>query len=124
MTEKANGSLIIALDIRQNRIRIHKTVMQSLGFPKYIQLLVNPNKKHIAIRGVDVAVPGDQTERIKPQELMAGDCYELHSKSLLWKLFRFVGSPDPSYTYRLTGNFVSEFNLVVFPTSTLTKYEV
>jgi len=124
MTEKSNPTLMIALDIRQNRLRIHRTVLQSLGMPKYIQILVNPEKKHIAIRGVEVAVPGDQTEKVKPQEFMADNCYEWKSKGLLNKLYKLIGSPDPKYTYRLTGQYVSDYNMVVFSIKTLAKYEV
>lgn len=123
MSEKGNPSLMISIDVRQNRIRIHKTVLQSLGFPKYIQFLVNPEKKHIAIRGVEVSVPGDQTERIKPKELMIDNCYEFKSKSLMKKLYELIGSPDPKFTYRFMGNEVSEYNMVVFPVKTITPFE-
>ena len=44
-----------------------------------VQLLVNPNNKHVAIKAVDKPTPGDQTERIKPQEIMVNDSYELYS---------------------------------------------
>lgn len=123
MSEKGNPSLMISIDIRQNRIRIHKTVLQELGFPKYIQFLVNPDKKHIAIRGVDVSVPGDQTERIKPKEMMLDNCYEFKSKSLMKKLYELIGSPNPQFTYRFIGNGVSEYNMVVFPIKTMTPFE-
>ncbi len=123
MTGKSSLIVPITIDFKQNRIRIHRAMLKSLNSPKYIQLLVNPDKKHIAIRGLKVAVPGDQSEKIKPQEFMNDSSYELKSKSFLTKLHQFLDSPDPAYTYRLTGTIVSELNMAIFSTKTLTRVD-
>lgn len=65
----SNPTTTMCVDLKQFRIRIYKTTLHSLGDPKYIQILVNPNDKAVAIRSVDVEMSGDQTFRINFQQL-------------------------------------------------------
>ena len=90
MTESQSALVAISIDQRKNRIRIYKSLLQHLGFPKYIQLLVNPSNKCVAIKVVEKRSPGDQSERIKPIELMVNDCCELYSKSFIKKLYNKI----------------------------------
>lgn len=124
MNENLNSSVAISIDQRKYRIRIYKSLLQLLGYPKYIQLLVNPNNKYVAIKAVEKPIPGDQSERIKPQECMLNDCYELYSKSFIKKLCEVYGKLDPQYTYRLTGRIVLSHNMAVFSLETLTPVEI
>lgn len=124
MMETQCSPVAISIDQRKNRIRIYKSLLQLLGFPKYIQLLVNPNNKYVAIKVVEKRMPGDQSERIKPLELMANDCCELYSKSFIKKLCEVYGTLDPCYTYRLTGKIVRTHNMAVFSLKTLTPVEM
>jgi len=124
MIENPNSQVVISIDQRKNRIRIYKSMLQLLGFPKYIQLLVNPNNKYVAIKAIENPTPEDQAERIKPQEFMVNDSYELYSKSFIKKLCEVYGKLDPKYTYRLTGSIVSSHNMAVFSLKTLAAIEV
>ena len=124
MTESQSALVAISIDQRKNRIRIYKSLLQHLGFPKYIQLLVNPSNKCVAIKVVEKRSPGDQSERIKPIELMVNDCCELYSKSFIKKLCEVYGALDPHYTYRLTGKIVHTHNMAVFSLETLTPVEM
>ena len=116
-------SATISIDPRKSRIRIHKTLLQLLGFPKYIQFLVNPNNKSFAIKSVEKAIPGLPCEKIKPQEFMISDSYELYSKSLVASLCRVYGKLNLKYTYHLTGEIVESQKMVVFLPETLTPIE-
>ena len=40
---------IISINFKRNLIRIHKATLDLLGQPEYIQLLVNPDDRTIAI---------------------------------------------------------------------------
>lgn len=124
MIEPQSSPVAISIDQRKSRIRIYKSLLQLLGFPKYIQLLVNPNNKYVAIKAVKKPTPGDQTERIKPHEAMVNDCYELYSKSFIKKLCEVYGKLDSNYTYRLTGKIVLSHNMAVFSLETLTPVEM
>ncbi|SDJ31800.1 hypothetical protein SAMN04487760_10546 [Lachnospiraceae bacterium G41] len=39
----------ITLDMKKNRIRIHKNTLTMLDYPDYIYILVNPEKRKIAV---------------------------------------------------------------------------
>lgn len=123
MTETPNPAVTISVDLKKYRIRIYKSMLRLLGDPPYIQLLVNPDNKCVAIRGVEKAVPGDQSEKIKPQRLMADNSYELYSMSFVKKLISVVGNLEMNCSYRLTGNIVSSHNMAVFSMNTLTRIE-
>ena len=123
MTETPNPAVTISVDLKKYRIRIYKSMLRLLGDPTYIQLLVNPDNKCVAIRGVEKAVPGDQSEKIKPQRLMADNSYELYSMSFVKKLISVVGNLEMNCSYRLTGNIVSSHNMAVFSMNTLTRIE-
>lgn len=124
MTELQTSPITISIDQKKYRIRIYKSMLQLLGFPKHIQLLVNPDNKSVAIKAIEKPTPGDQSERIKPQEFMVNDSYELYSKSFINKLCEVYGELDPKYTYRLTGKIVRSHNMAVFSLDTLTPVEI
>ncbi len=99
-------------------------MLHLLDEPRFIQLLVNPNNKYVAIRGVKVATPGDQTEKIRPKSMMADNSYELYSKTFVSKLCEVAGGLDSNYSYRLTGSIVPSHNMALFSLKTLKRIEV
>lgn len=123
MREELNPAIKISVDLKKYRIRIYKSMLHLLGNPQYIQLLVNPNNKHVAIRAVENVVPGDQTERILPYSMMADNSYELHSRAFIEKLCQLDGNLVANNTYILTGYFVASHNMAVFSLDTLTRVE-
>lgn len=46
---------ILSIDLKKSLIRIHRNTLRLLGDPDYIQLMINPNSKMIAIKA------GEQT---------------------------------------------------------------
>ena len=50
MNRQTSLKPILCIDLKKNRIRIHKQTLRLLGNPEYIQLLVNPDIHMIAIR--------------------------------------------------------------------------
>lgn len=50
MNNQPSSQPILCIDLKKNRIRIHKLTLHMLGDPEYIQLLVNPCTHMIAIR--------------------------------------------------------------------------
>lgn len=123
MNRNSNLTVVISVDMKKRRIRVHKRMLHLLGDPKYIQLLVNPANKSVAIRGVKSSIPGDQAEKIKPQSMLADNSYELYSKTFIEKLCAVVGGLEFN-TYRLSGTIVAAYNMAVFSLNTLTKVEV
>ena len=111
----------ICIDAKCGRIRLSKNMLSSLGYPKYIQLLINTEKQKFAIRCVDKEVPDARTIRIKPIEKMTSKAYELKSKTLTDKLVGAIGIGDSNCSYRLSGNIFALERIAVFPFNTVEK---
>lgn len=50
MNKQPSLQPILFIDLKKNRIRIHKQTLHLLGDPEYIQLLINPVTRLIAVR--------------------------------------------------------------------------
>ena len=111
--------MTIAIDLKKMRIRIHKKVLHAIGKPKYIQLLVNPGIKAVAVRAVAQDEPHEYAERISPLDMMSENSFELYSKTFINKLPELINGRDTNKTYRLYGFFVKEQNMAVFSLDTL-----
>ena len=119
MTESTQTS--VTIDIKKARIRIFKTTIHALGDPKYIQLLVNPNNRTVAIRFVEKETSGDQAHKVK---IVTGDSsYEIYSRAFISKLYQICGGLDPKYSYRMTGEIVPKQKMAVFSMDTIVRNE-
>ena len=89
MAEQVNAPITIsmALDMRRNRIRIHKPTIHLLGDPTLLQLLFDPEDMVVAIVCRDTEVSGGQEVRINPRGLKSRNCFEFCSSMFLRKLF-------------------------------------
>ena len=71
----------LTLDMKKQRIRIHKQTLHQLGDPDHIQLLVNPNQKGIILKACNESALLAHKITYKKDV----DC-ELYSKELLRQL--------------------------------------
>ena len=85
------GKIVITVDIKKNRIRIYKSTMRSMGSPKYVQLLVCPQKQTFAIRGVEKEDHQQQTIKIMNNFLMPDIPCEIYSHTFIVKLKKELG---------------------------------
>ena len=103
----------ISLDMKKNRIAIHKTTLSLLGTPEYLQLIINPDKGQIVIR------PGKAHDRFAIRvnyEKIRRTRLEFYSKSLMQeirKTFTMLDAEDS--TCRLYGTYKPHENIAVFP---------
>ena len=116
MAEQVNAPITIsmALDMRRNRIRIHKPT---------IHLLFDPEDMVVAIVCRDTEVSGGQEVRINPRGLKSRNCFEFCSSMFLRKLREVHGGLDANASYRLTGKIIPELRAASFPMSTIQKIE-
>ena len=82
MAEQVNApnTISMALDMKRNRIRIHKPAIHMLGDPTLIQLLFDPEDMEVAIVCPESEVPGGQEVRINPRGLKSRNCFEFCSR--------------------------------------------
>ena len=125
MAEQVNAPITISmeLDMRRNRIRIHKPTIHLLGDPTLLQLLFDPEDMVVAIVCRDTEVSGGQEVRINPRGLKSRNCFEFCSSMFLRKLREVHGGLDANASYRLTGKIIPELRAARFPMSTIQKIE-
>ncbi|WP_310602755.1 hypothetical protein [Anaerosporobacter sp.] len=83
-----------------------------LGDPNYIQFLVNPECKSIAVRS---SIPQDYlAQKIKCPLLSGKQCCEFYSKFLIKSLRSVCFDLKNKHTYRINGILIKKENLATF----------
>ena len=114
--------ITMAIDNKQNRLRIHKPTLHALGDPRLIQLLINVEQGALAIRAVKRKEKNGHEIRITEKELCGKD-FELHSQMLVSQLRKWCGNMSENQTYRLTGTLHDKYPMVLFPFKTLVQVD-
>ncbi len=102
----------LTLDMKHRLIRIHKTTIDSLNSPEYVQLLVNPKKRTIAV--MCSSKDDHLAHKVPYDRLYSGKCFVLYSTYLLKELTAISGESDPDISYRIYGKHNAEHNIVKF----------
>ncbi len=109
-------SPILTIDLKKCRIRIYKQTLHLLDDPEYIQFLVKPDKRILAVR------PGTPKD-ISPQKIYwktltdKKQCCEFYSKSLIAHLRQLINTQTGDYTYKVVGSINDIRNRVFFDLS-------
>jgi len=114
------NNLLITIDPRKHRIRFFKTLLSALGNPKYIQLMVNVEKKLLIVR---YSEKEDRSTIKICSNIEKNDCYEVYSMKFIHKLLNLIGSTDNSNSYRLSGLLSQAERVVVFPLTLAQKID-
>ena len=118
---KSDRKPVICFDFKtKNRIRVHKVTMHLLGDPDFIQILVNPMSKTIAIRKGSSNDP--LSIRLK-RNMTNKDCYEFFSKELLSSFKMVFDKLENGNTYRIYGEMDPKNEVAQFRISDMKVYE-
>ena len=105
-------NLKILIDMKQTRIRIHKSTLRALGNPRWLSLVINPEEHTLGI------MPGtaeDKTaHRVSSLVYRTKDSCELHSAVLIRALLDLCPEWQNRGKYSLTGSLIQEANMVLF----------
>ena len=104
----------LAVDLKKQRIRIHKQTLYLLNNPRYIQFLVNPEKKTIMIKSC--RKNDYQAHRINYE--YSNDC-EFYSKELIKRLSIVSSNLTEGHTYTIRGRLHSDAGFALFQMDTL-----
>ena len=121
MDDNNKVSAAISVDIKKSRIRIYRTTLAQLGLPKYIQLLVNPNDRMIAVRGLDKRCK--ESHIVSFSHMRTDYSYELYSKELITTLMSLRQDLDGNCTYKLIGEVYPDSKVALFSLDTIQKFE-
>lgn len=114
---------ILAFDLKKYRIRLHKSFLHQLGDPDYVQLLVNPEKKMVAVKAIDHITNTGLTFKVSKKRMESDHSVEIYSRSFVQTLCDVAGGLNEGYVYRLTGCLVESERMFVFSLDTITKVE-
>lgn len=123
MIENSVQSAIITIDCKKPRLRIYKATIHQMGNPKYIQLMINPETRLIALRGVDRHTPGQQEIRVDRQVANTEDCVDWYSTTLIAELRAAFQEIQGGNSYNLTGAIIHKERAAVFKLSSLALIE-
>ena len=103
MNAYENQKSIVCIDLKKNRIRIHKTTLHMIGDPSFINLLVNPKEKLFAIK--KSSAKDKSALRIRSNQLDDGNCVECGCRDLILLLNDIDNSWQINSSYRIYGKY-------------------
>lgn len=103
MNKQTSLQPILSIDTKRNCIRIHKRTLHLLGDPEYIQLLVNPNARLIAVRRSTRS--DNLAHKVKYNRSEDRNCFELYSTHLLQNLQSVTKDWEDNTGYRIYGEY-------------------
>ena len=102
----------ISIDLKRDRIRIHKTALRTIGDPEYILLLVNPEERTLAILRSDRS--DLRAHRLPRVRFNDKQCFEITSKPLVRSLLNLCNEWHDNRLYRIYGESIPTEGVVQF----------
>ena len=118
-----NTFVTLSVDLKKYCIRLHKATYRLIGQPKYIQLLVNPKERVVAVRAISKGSKDSQAYKNNKVRMESDHSYEIYSRSFVEKLWELTDGLDNGCSYRLSGKVYLSQNAAVFPLNTLQRIE-
>ena len=116
-----NPNVSIAIDLKKYRIRLHKATLHLLGDPDYVQLLVNPTSKVVAIKGTQTSLSNDSVHKIYKHVLRSDNSVEIYSRLFISTLLDVAGIKSDDQLIRLDGEIISSERMAVFSLESLSN---
>ena len=104
------------LGLQPQQDPFNKSILRGLGDPVYVQLLVNPESRLIAVRAVDRAKSGDQTYRMPTDTAVNSHSTEITSQSLMSLLADTFPELHTGTSCQLSGIIVPSEKIALFST--------
>lgn len=120
--DSTDNRATMTLDLKRNRIRIHKSTLKKLNDPKYIQFLINPEEMFIAFLGSDKPLAGGTANKVNLVRI-PNQSVEFYSNKLLEGVVSMICMLDFRYSYRLSGEVDVANRVAYFSMKTLKKNE-
>ena len=123
MSDHNSPTVLLSVDIKKYRIRIHKATLHLLGDPPYIQLLINPSSSIVALKSVSRSTSKDQAHRVPKKTLRSSNSVEIYSKYFIDKLIELVPDLTDGNCYHMTGTIIPSEKMAAFSFKTLRPFE-
>ena len=96
-------TLIMAIDLKKNRIRIHKATLHLLGDPSSVQFLINPDTKEIGLRNMDDNPTDITVLKISKFQMASDNSIDFYSQKLVKQIVEAAGNMEEKSCYRIYG---------------------
>ena len=108
----SKSRLTITIDMKKDRIRIHRKTLHAIGDPDYIHLLVNPDERTLAVLRSDRSDP----KAYRLPKIQSGDnqAFEISSKPLVKNLLNMCSEWQADCVYRIYGETIPGEGVVAF----------
>lgn len=124
MPEQTDKRISMAIDLKKNRLRIHRSTLRLLGFPPFIKLLFSQEHNAVAVISCETGEIRKINEvRVTYDNRDNTHTFDIYSKDLISVIRLAFKGLDETGLYRLQGYAVPKEHGVYFPLSTLTKSE-
>lgn len=106
--------LSISIDLKKNRIRIHKNTLHQLGDPNRVQLLFNPNRKAFLISCPSRSISESQDEKVYFDKPGTDGSYQLYSCELMKRIRAVCPELADHALYYVCGKYLPTMNAAIF----------
>lgn len=115
--------ITMAIDLKKNRLRIHKSTLRLMGAPEFVSLLFSRERNAIGVIKSKSEIPKAVEIRVIYDKPNDTGTFDIYSKTLVSLIRMAFDGLDRTGLYRLKGYAVPEDKGVYFPLSTLTRAE-
>ena len=105
-------SPMLVVDFNYNIIRIHRSTLDALGNPEYVEILVSPKHAKIGIRAHDKQTITSQ--KVNSESLLHQRSIQLYSTDLARELLEINPKWENDQIYRMEGVLIDSENMVLF----------
>lgn len=113
--------MLMSIDVKKQRFRIQRPILQQLGNPKRVQILFNSERHGIMIMKISQTVPISQSLKVSLSGKSNHGCFELYSLPLMRDLQKWDKRLEEEGLFHLNGHAVPELEAICFPLTTLRK---
>ena len=100
----------IVIDCNSSRLRIHRQTLYLLNSPDNIQILINPEKKMLAVQECS----SNRGEKVRWIRFGDKQCCEFYSKLLISRIQKLFDPHWKRQMYKIYGTHIRKQNLILF----------
>ena len=102
----------ISFNYYAGKIRVYEKVVEVLGYPRFLQFLINPETRNLYLRGTDKR--DINCLEVPDREFRKRNQCTLHGKSFIKRICTLSGW-KLNKLHVLRGSYLPEYNMIVFP---------
>ena len=103
MNDMTENRMILAIDTKKPRLRIHKHALKQLGSPSYIRLMISTRRRMIIIQKCSRTAPGGYEIPVSFDKKDDAGTFDIYCSELISRIRKEFGGLEKSGLYHLQG---------------------